>query len=272
MTISIRKALANAANAQLSTGPKTNRGKAKSSRNALRHGLTVVLRPTKEASELSRKITSHPDLRPYAEDIAAAHAMLQRIRQFRLDTVRRAYEPMRAKERAGGHFVDAELWGNMYDFGMMTFAIAAVAEQLIKIDGYESRALAARRRAICTFDKVRRSLMINWPEAVSPMEPIMEEKSCKSEPIGDDNHILNWKEIIAKINRGDDGDLQAVLATLNPADYEDKEAFRRAGNDILLKQMKEKVRKISENLSARFRAENEERKRLEVAATNGGGK
>src|SRR6266542_4038689 len=34
------KAAANLANAQLSTGPKTDAGKARSSRNALKHGLT----------------------------------------------------------------------------------------------------------------------------------------------------------------------------------------------------------------------------------------
>lgn len=46
---------ANAQNAQASTGPKTAHGKARSARNALKHGLTAgeVLLPTEEAGEFN---------------------------------------------------------------------------------------------------------------------------------------------------------------------------------------------------------------------------
>jgi len=53
-SISERKLAANRANAQLSTGPRTTRGKARSSRNALKHGLlsSQILLEHEDANEL----------------------------------------------------------------------------------------------------------------------------------------------------------------------------------------------------------------------------
>ena len=54
MTLTEAKVEANQTNAQLSTGPRTEAGKATSSRNALRHGLTAAtkLLPTEDPAEL----------------------------------------------------------------------------------------------------------------------------------------------------------------------------------------------------------------------------
>ncbi len=53
-SISERKLAANRANAQLSTGPRTTQGKARSSRNALKHGLlsSQILLEHEDANEL----------------------------------------------------------------------------------------------------------------------------------------------------------------------------------------------------------------------------
>lgn len=62
-----KQAAANAANAQLSTGPTTPEGKARSSRNALKHGLTareVVLEPGREAEFEAYRDALREDLGP----------------------------------------------------------------------------------------------------------------------------------------------------------------------------------------------------------------
>jgi len=61
---------ANRANAQLSTGPATPAGKAKSSQNALKHGLTgqTVLLPSEDAAEYQRELDNYLDLYEPAND------------------------------------------------------------------------------------------------------------------------------------------------------------------------------------------------------------
>lgn len=68
--VSERQLAANRANAQLSTGPTTPTGKAKSSLNAVKTGLTgrTVLLPTEDAAEYERHIRAfEKELRPVGE-------------------------------------------------------------------------------------------------------------------------------------------------------------------------------------------------------------
>ncbi len=69
--ISEAQLAANRANAQLSTGPTTEEGKAKSSMNALKHGLTgkTVLLPTDDSAEYERKLQARIDaLKPATDE------------------------------------------------------------------------------------------------------------------------------------------------------------------------------------------------------------
>ena len=86
-----RKIAANRLNAKKSTGPKTWLGRARSSHNARRHGLSLSVsadvRYSVEIEKLARKIVSVSKNRPtieLARQVAEAETDLVRIRQARL--------------------------------------------------------------------------------------------------------------------------------------------------------------------------------------------
>jgi hypothetical protein len=102
--VSDRKADANAANAQLSTGPRTEEGKARSSQNALKHGLTakelIILDDEREEFEDFR-VDFINDLAP--EDTLetvlvnqALHAAwnLKRFRRLEADLMVKGIDPI----------------------------------------------------------------------------------------------------------------------------------------------------------------------------------
>ena len=133
---STRKINANRANAQASTGPRTRLGKARAARNARRHGLSLsvtsnpVLADQVEA--LARQFagkSSNPEISELAHDVAEAQIDLVRIRMARHDLLAR-------------------------DLGDANFAEAA--QQLIRMERYERRALSRRKLAIRALDAVRR--------------------------------------------------------------------------------------------------------------------
>jgi hypothetical protein len=81
---------ANRANAKRSTGPKTKSGRHASSRNALRHGLSVPLPMTEpistEVDNLVRTLLqegANDDQRAAARRVAQAHLALSRVRMVR---------------------------------------------------------------------------------------------------------------------------------------------------------------------------------------------
>ena len=88
--ITARKAIANRANARASTGPKTARGKARSVKNALGHGLSlpILADPTlsQEVEALASEIAglgADPEVQELARRIAEAQIELCRVRRAR---------------------------------------------------------------------------------------------------------------------------------------------------------------------------------------------
>src|SRR5215213_8060140 len=92
---SARQLAANRANARRSTGPRSARGKARSSLNALRHGLAVSVYTDPDLSDeiegLARRIADrHPTFLHLARAIAEAEVDLRRVRRIRSQLIARA--------------------------------------------------------------------------------------------------------------------------------------------------------------------------------------
>src|SRR5262249_16224808 len=130
---SARQIAANRRNARACTGPRTSSGKARASRNALRHGLT---RSVRHDPQLARKIDAlartiagreaNAERREGADRIAAAEIELMRVRQARSELLARAA------------------------------TAPDLVRRLANLDRYERRARSRRRRAIRHFDDVTR--------------------------------------------------------------------------------------------------------------------
>ena len=121
---------ANRANAKKSTGPRTARGKLKSSRNAFRHGLCGPLPPDPTTSAKVASIAgllggeqTHEDRLEPAADFARAQVELLRIRSIRAEQL--------AKTAVNG--------GPDDDLREL--------KRLASLDRYERYALTKRRRA-----------------------------------------------------------------------------------------------------------------------------
>jgi hypothetical protein len=177
-----RKIRANRANARASTGPKTARGRATSSRNALRHALSLPVDSdpglSEEVDALTRVIAgsgASAEIQELARRVAEAQIDLRRVRYARhqllshalndrhydsranvREKVKLMYRLMR-RNAADIPEANLETFVTSTPEGPQKFAtvLSQEAKQLLAMDRYERRALSRRKVAIRAFDEAR---------------------------------------------------------------------------------------------------------------------
>jgi hypothetical protein len=156
---STKKITANRANARKSTGPRTSRGKANASRNALRHGLATIQLPELEVSSRIKRIAKkivgdNAGSAEYEQAviIAESEIMLLNVRAASVVVIKHHRDARPAEtnsadkdqsnpEAISGGRRASDSWNDLD-------AVRLALPELIKLERYEHRAKSRRRRAI----------------------------------------------------------------------------------------------------------------------------
>jgi hypothetical protein len=172
-----RQIAANRANARKSAGPRSASGKTRASRNALKHGLTTPMSGAafaREVEALARQMTSPDDGFAMVPARAAAEAQLElaRVQRVKIAVIERLAAFGRLERRKLFRTIQDEMvWTALSCLGVRLAnkpncavdplpampteepartmeAVRRALPDLIRLDRYESRAIARRDRAV----------------------------------------------------------------------------------------------------------------------------
>jgi hypothetical protein len=183
-----RRVEANRRNARKSTGPRSNSGKKRAGRNALRHGLTRRISGAEfdhQVGKLARQIAGNTDTKvilEWARDAAAADLELDRVRRVRVALIERAAAlgrfdvPRRfasLKDEAAWiflHYGESTLWKGRPKLAVdpvppmpadeperTAEGVRRILPELSRLMRYETRAVSRRDRAIRAIALARNS-------------------------------------------------------------------------------------------------------------------
>jgi hypothetical protein len=141
-----RQIAANRRNGALSRGPKTAAGKARSSRNALKHGLAIPITRDRATAQKIRRTARQ--MAPSAVGDSIRNAQIAAEANFELARVRAAFEAVVARMSISSHTSNAGPWDTCSTGSGKSAAPIRTLAELDKLDRYERRAFSRRRRAL----------------------------------------------------------------------------------------------------------------------------